>query len=270
VPQTLTEEHLDAPAGKVQLFRAGTGRPLVYLHSAGGESSHAALEELADSFEVLVPVFPGYGESEGIEGIDGMEDAVFHLLDVWQLLELDAPAVLGVSLGAWMGAEIATRYPEKVSQLVMVSPVGLHLDDAPIAEMFGRAPGELAQMLFCDQEHPIAAAMHAMDAFTGDVGRQVEIPIEMVLPMWKAMSATAKLGWDPYLHNPKLRGRLRRIIAPTLVVYGAQDGMLPRAHAETYAAEIPNARLEVIDHAAHWLPFEKPAELAALVRDFLG
>src|SRR5688500_16890387 len=105
-----------------------------------------------------------------------MEDAVFHLLDVWQLLALDAPAVLGVSLGAWMGAEIATRYPEKIGELVMVSPVGLHLADAPIAEMFGRAPGELAEMLFSDQEHPIAAAMHAMDAFTGDVGRQVEIP----------------------------------------------------------------------------------------------
>jgi pimeloyl-ACP methyl ester carboxylesterase len=110
--------------------------------------------------------------------------------------------------------------------------------------------------------------MHAMDEFTGDVGRQVEIPIEMVLPMWKAISATAKLGWDPYLHNPKLRGRLRRITAPTLVVAGAQDGLVPPVYAETFAAEIPDARLEVIDDAAHWLPFEKPAELAALVREF--
>jgi pimeloyl-ACP methyl ester carboxylesterase len=270
VPQTLVEEPLGTPAGKVQLFRAGSGDPLVYLHSAGGESANAALEELADSFEVLVPVFPGYGESEGIEGIDGMEDAVFHLLDVWELLGLDAPNVMGVSLGAWMGAELATRYPETIRKLVMVSPVGLHLDDAPIAEMFGRTPSELARMLFADQSHPIAAAMHEMEAFTGDVGRQVEIPLELVLPMWKAMSATAKLGWDPYLHNPKLRARLRRIKAPTLVVYGAADGMLPRIHAETYAAEIPDARLEVVEGAAHWLPFEKPAELALLVRGFLG
>ena len=100
-------------------------------------------------------------------------------------------------------------------------------------------------------------------------GKQVEIPIELVLPMWKAMSATAKLGWDPYLHNPKLRGRLRRITAPTLVVRAAQDGMVPAVHAETYAAEIPGARLEVIEEAAHWLPFERPAELAAVTREFL-
>jgi pimeloyl-ACP methyl ester carboxylesterase len=110
--------------------------------------------------------------------------------------------------------------------------------------------------------------MHAMSEFTGDVGRQVEIPIEMVLPMWKAISATAKLGWDPYLHNPKLRRRLRRITAPTLVVAGAQDGLVPPVYAETFAGEIPNARLTVIDGAAHWLPFEKPAELAELVREF--
>ncbi len=267
---TLHESFLDTPAGKVQLFRAGTGPPIVYLHSAGGESSHAALEELAEDYEVLVPVFPGFGDSEGIEGIDGMEDAVFHLLDVWDRLDLDSPVVLGLSLGGWMALELATRYPERASRLIVVNPVGLHLDGAPIEEMFGRGAGELAEMLFADQQHPIAAAMHAMDDFTGDVGKQVEIPIEMVLPLWKAMAATARLGWDPYLHNPKLRGRLRRITAPTLVVRAAEDGMLPAVHAETYAAEIPEARLEVIAGAAHWVPFEKPAELAALVRDFLS
>jgi len=270
VPQTLTEEHLDTPIGKIQLFRGGAGRPIVYLHSAGGEATHAALEELADSYEVLVPMFPGYGESEGIDQIDGMEDAVFHLLDVWERLGFDAPVVVGLSLGGWMGAELATRYPEKVGKLVLINPVGLYIEGAPIAEMFGRTPAELAEMLFADQSHPIAATMHQMSEFAGDVGKQVEIPLEMVLPMWKALSATAKLGWDPYLHNPKLRGRLRRITAPTLVIHGAQDGLVPKAHSEAYVDEIADARLEVVDGAAHWLPFEKPAELAALVRDFVG
>jgi pimeloyl-ACP methyl ester carboxylesterase len=270
MPQTLNEEYRDTPIGKIQLFRGGAGAPLVYLHSAGGEATHAALEELTDSYEVLVPMFPGYGESEGIAEIDGMEDAVFHLLDVWDVLGLDAPAVVGLSLGGWMGAELGTRYPEKVGKLVMMNPVGLHIDGAPIAEMFGRTPAELAEMLFADQSHPIAATMHQMSEFAGDVGKHVEIPLEMVLPMWKALSATAKLGWDPYLHNPKLRGRLRRVTAPTLVIHAAQDGLVPAAHAEVYAAEIPNARLEVVEDAAHWLPFERPAEVAALVRDFVG
>jgi 3-oxoadipate enol-lactonase len=67
-----------------------------------------------------------------------------------------------------------------------------------------------------------------------------------------------------------LRSRLRRITAPTLIVAGAQDGLVPTAVAETYAAEIPGARLEVIVGAAHWLPFEKPDELTALTKDFLA
>jgi len=110
--------------------------------------------------------------------------------------------------------------------------------------------------------------MHALSEFTGDVGQQIEVPLELVLPIWKSMSATARLGWDPYLHNPKLRKRLHRITAPTLVVHGVEDGILPRAHAEAYAAEIPDARLVDMDNAAHLLVLEKPAEVAQLIREF--
>jgi pimeloyl-ACP methyl ester carboxylesterase len=266
----LTEEYLDAPVGKIQLWRGGSGPTLVYLHSAGGEATHPALEQLTESYEVLVPMFPGFAESEGIDEIDGIEDAVFHLLDLWELLGLQSPPLLGLSLGGWLALELATRYPEKVEKMVLVNPVGMCIPEQPINEMFGRTPGELAEMLFADQSHPIAAAMHQMDAFAGDVGQQTEIPLEVVLPMWKALGATAKLGWDPYLHNPKLRSRLRRITAPTLIVAGAQDGLVPAVYAETFAAEIPGARLEVVEGAAHWLPFEKPDELTALVRDFIG
>ena len=167
-----------------------------------------------------------------------------------------------------MALELATRYPERVAGLVLVNPVGLYLDDAPIAEMFGRSPAELADMLFSDQTHPVAQVMHAMEEFTGDVGKRTEIPVELVLPMWKAMGATARIGWDPYLHNPKLRGRLPRVTVPVLLVAGADDGLVPRAHADVYAAELPRARLEVVEGAAHWLPLERPVELAALVRAF--
>lgn len=270
MPQSLTEERIDTPVGKVQLLRAGQGSPLVYLHSAAGETTHGALEELADDHEVLVPVFPGFGESEGIEHIDDVEDAVFHLLDVWDTLGLRAPAVMGLSLGAWLGLELATRYPERVGKLVVVNPVGIHLEGNPIKELFGRSPADLAREMFADENHPVAVMMKGLAEWTGDTGKEVEVPLELVLPMWKSLSATAKLGWDPYLHNPKLRRRLRRISVPTLVVRGAADTFVPAEYAQTFAAEIPGARLEVVEGAAHLLPLEKPAELAALVRGFLA
>src|SRR2546421_12958390 len=162
MPTPLTDERVSTNIGKEQVFRGGSGAPLVYLHSATGESGMAPtlLEDLADSYDVVAPVFPGFGESEGIEKIDGPEDAAFHLLDVIDQLGLERPALVGMSLGGWMAAELACRWPDRISKVVLVNPAGLHLDDAPIKEIFGRDPGELAEDLFADQEHPLARAMH--------------------------------------------------------------------------------------------------------------
>src|SRR5438105_10169573 len=239
----LAEEYLETDVGKIQLFRGGEGQPLVYLHSAAGElaAPPLALEDLADDHAVAAPVFPGFGESEGIEQIDDMEDAVFHLLDLFDRLGLQSPTVVGLSLGGWTAAELATRYPDRVSKLVLLNPVGLYIEGAPIKEIFGRTPAELAEDMFADQSHPMAQMMHALSELAGDVGQQIEVPLELVLPIWKSMSATARLGWDPYLHNPRLRKRLRRITAPTLIMRGTKDGIVPRAHAEAYATEIPDA-----------------------------
>ena len=266
----LVESKLATPAGKISVLRGGSGPPVVYLHSAAGEATHAALEDLAGDHDVIVPVFPGFGESEGLEAIDGIEDAAFHLLDVLDGLELRAPAVVGLSLGGWLAAELATRSPERVGKLVLVNPLGLHIEGAPIGQIFGRRPAELAADLFADQSHPMAQMMCAMSDKAGDVTRMAELPIALLLPMWQAMSATAKIGWNPYLHNPKLRSRLRRVSAPTLVVAGAADGLLPRAHPEAYAKDIPGARLEVLEGAGHMVPLEQPAEFAAVVRAFLA
>ena len=258
----VTTELVQTHVGKVRVRRAGTGAPVVYLHSATGEGEGLALiEDLATTFDAIAPMFPGYGESEGIEQIDDMEDAVFHLLDLFDQLGLASSAVVGLSLGGWMAAELATRYPERVSSLVLVNPAGLYIKGAEIKDIFGRKPDEMARDLFADQSHPVAEMMHAM----ADVQFE-QVPFEMIKPYYQTMSATARLAWDPYLHDPKLRKRLHRVTAPTLVVRGAEDTLMPREHAATYAAEIPGASLVEVAGAAHLLALEKPAELAELVR----
>lgn len=267
----VTLEHLSTRVGKIELLRGGPGgaggQPLVYLHSATGEGPGLALlDSLADHFDVIAPLFPGFGGSEGIESIDDMDDAVFHLLDVFDSLGLGAPIVAGLSLGAWMAAELATRYPERVGRLVLVNPVGLHIDGAPIKDIFGRSPGEMAEDMFADQGHPVAQMMHALDGFRSDPARVGELTFEMIKPLVQTMAATARLGWDPYLHNPRLRRRLYRITCPTVVVRGAQDTLVPPEHARAYAEEIPGARLVEVPDAAHLLVFERPDALVDLLR----
>jgi pimeloyl-ACP methyl ester carboxylesterase len=160
----LRDETLRTRVGRVELRRGGGGEPIVYLHSAMGEGAGLDfLERLATGADVIAPVFPGFGESDGIDQIDDIEDAAFHLIDVWDRLDLHAPAVIGLSLGGWLALEVATRWPERVGRLVLVNPVGLYLPGAVIADIFGRSPGELANDLFADQDHPLAQTMHAVD-----------------------------------------------------------------------------------------------------------
>ncbi len=267
----VTTELVQTRVGKVQVRRGGSGAAVVYLHSATGEGEGLPfLDALADEFDTIAPMFPGYGESEGIEQIDDMDDAVFHLLDLWEQLGLDAPTVVGLSLGGWMGLELAVRYPEKVGRLVLVNAVGLYLPGAEIKDIFGRTPAEMADDMFADHDHPMYQMMKAFGDFRTDFSVVSTIPFEIVKPLAQTMTATAKLGWDPYLHDPKLRKRLWRVTAPTLVVRAEHDTLVPAAHAETYAAEIAGARLEIVPDAAHLLPLEKPAELAALVHEFVS
>ena len=271
----LQTSFVDTRVGKAQVQRGGSGPPVVYLHSATGEGPGLIfLEELADRFDVVAPMFCGFGESEGIEQIDDMEDATFHLLDLFDRLALvpggGAPAVVGLSLGGWMAAELATRYPERVSKLVLVNPVGNYIPGAEVKDIFGRSPGEMAADLFWDQSHPMAQMMHAFDDFRSDPAQFGDLTFDMIKPVVQTLAATARLGWDPYLHNPKLRARLYRVTAPTLVVRGAHDTLVPPAHAELYAAEIPGAGLVEVPDSAHLVPLEKPAELASLVGDFLS
>jgi pimeloyl-ACP methyl ester carboxylesterase len=265
----LRDERVATPLGKQQVFRGGGGPALVYLHSATGESAMApaVLDDLAGSFEVVAPMFPGFGESEGIEAIDGPEDAAFCLVDLIDTLGLERPHVMGTSLGGWLAAELAVRWPERLGRLVLVNPVGLHVPGAPIKEIFGRDPGELAGDLFADPDHPLAVAMRQM----AELSRQgAEIPFELVRPVLQSLAATARIGWNPYLHDPKLPGRLHRVTNPVLLVRGAEDRLVPPAHVARYAELLPDARVEEVPGAGHLLPLEKPAELAALVRAFLG
>ncbi|MDQ3756985.1 MAG: alpha/beta hydrolase [Actinomycetota bacterium] len=257
---------LSTPVGDIEVRRLGRGPTLVYLHSAVGEGEGlAVLDLLAQHFDVVAPMFPGYGASEGIERIDDMEDVAFHLLDLWDGLGLDAPAVVGNSLGGWMALELAVRYPARVSALVLVNPVGLYIEGSPIKDVFGRTPAELAEDFFADPEHPMAQMMRLLSEMRGS-----DVPFDVVRPLYQTMSATARLAWDPYLHNPKLAKRLHRVAAPTLIVRGAQDTLVPAAHAEAYASAIPGARLVEVERAAHLLALECAEELAGLVGRFLG
>jgi pimeloyl-ACP methyl ester carboxylesterase len=77
-------------------------------------------------------------------------------------------------------------------------------------------------------------------------------------------------GWHPYMYNPQLKRWLRRIRVPTLVLWGASDGVVTPAYGRAYAGLIPGARFELIPEAGHHPEIEQAETFADAVVRFLG
>ena len=112
-----TETHVEIGGSKTKLLRGGSGDPLLYLHSAGGETLWMPFHEaLSEHFEDFAPAHPGFDTSEGLDKIDGMDDMVFHYLDFIDAMGFETVNIVGVSYGGWIAAELATTYPKRIGR----------------------------------------------------------------------------------------------------------------------------------------------------------
>jgi pimeloyl-ACP methyl ester carboxylesterase len=254
----LQETFLNIRGTKIQMLKGGSGDPLLYLHSAGGEIAELPFfTQLAQHYTVYVPAHPGFSQSEGLEKIDTIEDLVFHYTDLMDHLGLTQPYVAGLSLGGWLAAELACRYPQRIRKLALINAAGLRVPGAQMADMFAATPAETRTLVFYDPNSDLAKM------FVPDV------PSPAVLEnMLKAREATARVGWNPYLCNPKLRDRLYRVTVPTLVLWGEADRLIPVAYGKAYHEGIVGSKFVLMEKCGHAPPFEKPEETVKILREF--
>ena len=112
-------ETIDVAGRSTVIKHAGEGTPFVYLHSTLDESVLwlPFYQTWAKKFRVLVPTHPGFGQSGGFDQIDTIEDMAFHYVELFDALGLDEVVLGGCSLGGWIAAEFAVRWPERVKRL---------------------------------------------------------------------------------------------------------------------------------------------------------
>lgn len=257
------KRYVDVGGRKTQVTVGGSGPAVVFLHSALSECDWADwCDALADNFTLYLPAHPGFAESQGYEQITDVEDVAFHYDDLFAELDLNRPALIGQSLGGWIAAEYAVRWPEKVRGLVLVDAAGVRSDEAAMVDMWATRPPELADLMFADATHPLYQMMKLFDP-------ENPPPAEVIVPFYEAMQATARLGWNPYLHDPRLPGRLHRVTCPTLVVWGERDGLIPPEHGRRYAELIAGASLATIPDCGHLPLVERPDQAVAIVGEFL-
>lgn len=255
----LQEELIDVRGAKVQLWRGGKGDPLVYFHSFLGETGATPfLERLAEKFTVYAPMQPGFGRSEGLDRIDKIEDAVFHHVDLLNTLSLERAATVGLSFGGWLAAEVAVHHPSRVDRLVLIDALGLELTAAPVEDFFLVSSAELRRLLFHQPDCECAVTLLPNPPSA-----------EATLALYQSRRAAARVGWNPYLCDPRLAQRLYRATMPTLVLWGESDHTASVEHAKTYHNGIVGSRLALIERAGHLSALESPENTAQQVIDFL-
>jgi pimeloyl-ACP methyl ester carboxylesterase len=251
-----TDHHETVDGCRTHFRRAGRGTPLVFLHGASGAPVVLPfMEKLAQRFDVLVPDHPGYGESDEPAWLENIHDVAYFYLDFLEKLQLEKTIVIGSSMGGWMAMEMAVRNTSRIGSLVLVSPAGIAAPGVQPADIFLLPAEDMVRRLFVDPQ--FAEARLSAPVTPETIDRDL-----------KNRHTTARLAWEPRLHDPFLPKWLHRIDVPVSIVWGAQDRILPVGIAHELKRLLPKAQLNVIERCGHLPQVEKCDEFCELVERF--
>ena len=252
-PQMLSVE-INGFAARV--WRAGRGPKLGFLAGFGGLPRWVAfLDALARERTVIVPSLPGFpGGDRGHTVLDSHLDWLLAVRDLLLKAGLDGADLAGGSVGGSFAAEIAALWPQMIRRLALVAPWGLFDEKDPPTDPWAQRAPEVPGLLCADPEK-----WNALKA-PPEGANSPEWPIEQV----RAAEAAARAFWP--LGNTRLEKRLNLIAAPTLVIWGGEDRIMPKRYADRFAALI-DGRTEIvaIPGAGHLAEHDKPDEVAAAI-----
>ncbi len=242
----------------IDLVRAGEGKQLLFLHPVDGvDPAQPWFGGLAECFDVIAPSHPGFGASEWPSEFRTVGDLAFFYLEAIRELQIEDAVLVGSSFGGWLAAEIAVRSTAAFSHVVLVDALGIKVG--------GREDRDIADVFAVSQEELTRLAYHDPDRRRRDYSAMSD---EELLAIARSREAYTYFGWSPYMHNPGLRRWLRRIRVPTMVVWGASDGIVSPDYGRAFAAEIPGARFELVEAAGHYPHLEQPERFVDLTREF--
>jgi pimeloyl-ACP methyl ester carboxylesterase len=256
----------------IQYWRGGTGPPLLLLHGFGGDARwgwHPQVEAFARDRTLIVPDLLGFGGSSWngpTPSIEHQADCVASLLDHE---DLEPATVVGISYGGLVAWQLATRHPDRVSQLVLVDSPGpaygaddldallVRFDEPDAANIIvPAAPADVRRLLALAYEQPPRAPNWALR----QVHRDIFVPRASAQ---RALIGELIAGIDHYAAQPRVPE------VPTLLIWGRDDPVFPLAIAERLTILWPDAELVVIDHARHAPNLEHPRAFNEALTRFL-
>lgn len=246
--------------GQTRLYweSAGTGDPVLLIHGLGlsGGAWWRTVDALAPTMRVITFDHRGVGQSESLTytyTTEAMADDVVSILDD---LAIDRVHVYGFSLGGMVAQQVALRHPERVQSLVLG---GTHsggrraaVPDSEVMAFFRKRAtmqAEQAAWASVPYNYGLRSQAEQAERIAEDIERRLQNPFNERAYRAQLLAAL--------MHN--CYGRLDRIRAPTLVVHGACDRIIPVANAHMTAERVPGAQLKILEDAGHLYPTEEPA-----------
>ena len=252
---TWSDKTIEIAGTKIHLSRAGKGTPLLVLHHDFGTVDRLALyDQLAQSFDVIVPHYAGWGKSQRPEWMRSARDVAVMNQAILAELGAEKPVLLGLGFGGWIAAEMASMAPKAFGKLVLVGPMGIKPDEGYILDQ--------AIVSYIDYAR---AAFHEQTAFEAVYGNVSTDQLEA----WDiAREMSFRIAWKPYMYSQTLPHLLRSVKTPALIVWGEHDKIVPVSTAQQWKTAMPGARLEIVKGSGHAVEMEKPAELVKHILAF--
>jgi pimeloyl-ACP methyl ester carboxylesterase len=245
---------------ELEVVRRGSGRPLLVLHGFDTIDPAARfLDLLGQHAEIVAPSSPGFGHSPRPRDFDTVYDLVHLYLAALDALPGDGVSLLGFSFGGWLAAEVAAACSHRLAKLVLVDPVGIKVS--------GRETPDVLDVFLKSPEEVRRKSWHDPDRFAPDYDA---LDDEALVVHARNREALCLYAWHPYMYNPQLRHWVGRIAVPTLLVWGANDGVVTPDYGRAYSRLIPGSRFALIEAAGHHPEIEQPEAFAEQVAAFLA
>jgi pimeloyl-ACP methyl ester carboxylesterase len=237
-----------------------TAPALLWLHGLYGPGPDMpVIERLAQRYRVLIPTFPGFGNSDRPDHCDSADDLAHLSLGLLEREDVRDVTVVGCSFGGWIAAEAVVWRPERIGRLVLVDALGIRVGgptDRDIADLFVVGFEERRALLFHEPENGGPLPPQMTD--------------EELIPRLRSEEASVVYGWEPYMCNPRLRRRLESVSTPACVIWGAEDRLVSTNYGQAFAEALPNSCFEVLPDAGHNAHIEQPDAFLEVVDRFIA
>ncbi len=256
---------------RTNYHEAGNGSPVVLIHGSGpGASAWAnwrfAVPALAEHLHVFAYDQIGFGYTELPQqytySLDGWTT---HLLDFLHAVGIQRAHLVGNSMGGAVALAMAVKHPEMVDRLVLMGSTGVRF---PITEglddVWGYEPGvaEMKRLLgiFTYDHRRFVTDELAQLRYTASIRPGMQEAFSSMFPAPRQAGVDALAAYED---------RISAIQAPTLIIHGREDQVIPLRASETLLHLLKNAQLHVFGHCGHWTQLEQTVRFHRLVQDFL-